>query len=250
MFNDTKYTRWYYQLVAKPDLIVDYTELHHILPKSLGGSNKRENLVRLSARQHFVAHLLLTKMVDGEAKRKMCWALHKITFSKNKAQSRIFNSAEYELARRLHAANVSKPKSKEHQEKISKALTGKKRTSEQKQRMSLSALKERANNPANPKRLRTPEQQEKINAKLRNVPKTEEHKAKLRGPKTEEHRRKLSLAQTGKVASAETRKKISDKTSGRKCKPRTAEHSAAIWASRREKARMRELQAQSSTPQC
>lgn len=37
-------------------------EVHHILPKSLGGSDSKENLVRLTAREHFIAHKLLARM--------------------------------------------------------------------------------------------------------------------------------------------------------------------------------------------
>lgn len=36
-----------------------YTEAHHIIPKSLGGSNAKENLVLFTAKEHFVAHKLL-----------------------------------------------------------------------------------------------------------------------------------------------------------------------------------------------
>lgn len=39
-----------------------YTESHHILPKCMGGSNAGDNLVRLSAREHYICHLLLTKI--------------------------------------------------------------------------------------------------------------------------------------------------------------------------------------------
>lgn len=39
-----------------------YTERHHIIPKSLNGTNKKDNIVRLTAREHFICHLLLTKM--------------------------------------------------------------------------------------------------------------------------------------------------------------------------------------------
>ena len=39
-----------------------YTEVHHIVPKCLGGSDDHENLVRLTAREHFIAHRLLAKM--------------------------------------------------------------------------------------------------------------------------------------------------------------------------------------------
>jgi hypothetical protein len=39
-----------------------YYESHHIIPKSLGGDNDKSNLVLLTAREHFVAHRLLTKI--------------------------------------------------------------------------------------------------------------------------------------------------------------------------------------------
>lgn len=41
---------------------VGYTETHHIIPVSFGGSNKRSNLIELTAREHFIAHYLLLKM--------------------------------------------------------------------------------------------------------------------------------------------------------------------------------------------
>ena len=39
-----------------------YTETHHIVPRSLGGKDDKENLVKLSAREHYICHLLLTKI--------------------------------------------------------------------------------------------------------------------------------------------------------------------------------------------
>ena len=39
-----------------------YSENHHILPRSLGGSNNLDNLVKLSAREHFICHYLLAKI--------------------------------------------------------------------------------------------------------------------------------------------------------------------------------------------
>ena len=39
-----------------------YKEKHHILPKSLGGTNDKSNLVALTGREHWVAHLLLHKI--------------------------------------------------------------------------------------------------------------------------------------------------------------------------------------------
>ena len=38
-----------------------YTEKHHIIPKSCGGTNKKDNLIYLEARNHYIAHVLLFK---------------------------------------------------------------------------------------------------------------------------------------------------------------------------------------------
>lgn len=60
-----KYTNWYFNIVNQckinPPQNV-YTERHHIIPSSLGGSNDENNMVTLTAKQHFICHLLLTKM--------------------------------------------------------------------------------------------------------------------------------------------------------------------------------------------
>lgn len=39
-----------------------YSENHHILPSCLGGTDRKDNMVRLTAREHFICHILLTKM--------------------------------------------------------------------------------------------------------------------------------------------------------------------------------------------
>lgn len=63
IFIDNKYTHWYYSIVnaavsrATPTY---YTEKHHIVPRSLGGNNSASNLVKLTAKEHFVCHRLLT----------------------------------------------------------------------------------------------------------------------------------------------------------------------------------------------
>ena len=47
-----------------------YTELHHILPVSMGGSNNKDNLVRLTAKEHFVSHHLLWKIYKNREMTK------------------------------------------------------------------------------------------------------------------------------------------------------------------------------------
>jgi len=78
IFIDNKYTSWYYNIVnnAKSRTITGYTEKHHIIPKSCGGTNSKDNLVALSAKEHFICHLLLTKAVSNEYRSKMVYAFH------------------------------------------------------------------------------------------------------------------------------------------------------------------------------
>jgi hypothetical protein len=62
MFKDNKYTKHYNLLIEKAKNRTlpkeTYTEKHHIIPRSMGGSNKKENLAHLTAREHFICHWL------------------------------------------------------------------------------------------------------------------------------------------------------------------------------------------------
>ena len=77
MYLDNKYTFWYNSIISNANnrSTNGYTETHHIIPRSLGGSNSEDNLVKLTAREHFICHLLLPKMTEGQLKHKMIHAL-------------------------------------------------------------------------------------------------------------------------------------------------------------------------------
>jgi hypothetical protein len=51
---------------AKTQNLTSCYEVHHILPKSLGGTDKDENLVKMTYRQHYVAHWILWKIYGGK----------------------------------------------------------------------------------------------------------------------------------------------------------------------------------------
>jgi len=53
---------------AKTRNIDGYVEIHHIIPRCLGGSNKKTNLVALTPEEHYVAHQLLVKMEPNNHK--------------------------------------------------------------------------------------------------------------------------------------------------------------------------------------
>jgi len=53
---------------AKNRIIKGYTEKHHIMPRCMNGSNDKDNLVNLTAREHFIAHILLVKIYPKESR--------------------------------------------------------------------------------------------------------------------------------------------------------------------------------------
>jgi hypothetical protein len=85
---DNKYSVAYFKLVnrAKSRALAGYVEKHHIIPKSLGGKNTQDNLVNLTAKEHFVCHLLLTKCLEGTEKAKMIYAVNQLSIQKNNHQ--------------------------------------------------------------------------------------------------------------------------------------------------------------------
>jgi len=104
MFKQNKYHNWYYNIIerAKSRTIFGYTERHHIIPKSLGGSNNADNIVSLTAREHFICHLLLIKIVDDAVKHKMVYAAWQQSRpSKNKevkVTGRIYEMLRHQLS--------------------------------------------------------------------------------------------------------------------------------------------------------
>lgn len=103
IYLDNKYTKCYFSIVnrAKTRVLECYTEKHHIIPKSLGGDNSNDNIVKLTAREHFICHWLLTKMLsDGKEQWKMLYAFGAF-LQKNKSQDRvIITGRKYEILKR------------------------------------------------------------------------------------------------------------------------------------------------------
>ena len=93
-----KYKTIYDNLVTTRDKLKrtdEYTEDHHIIPRCLGGSDKKENLVSLTAREHLIAHKLLCKIYPTESKLKIA-LLYMIT---SKRYGNNMTSREYEKLR-------------------------------------------------------------------------------------------------------------------------------------------------------
>ena len=108
MFKQNKYFKWYFSIIEKRKInpyTQGYCEVHHIIPKSMGGSNKKVNLVYLTAREHFICHMLLFRMTDGRNKVKMSYALRLMATVENNFQNR------YKISSRQYSMLVEKTKS-------------------------------------------------------------------------------------------------------------------------------------------
>jgi len=103
IYLDNKYTKCYFSIVnrAKTRALECYTENHHIIPKSLGGDNSKDNIVSLTAREHFICHWLLTKMLgDGKERWRMLYAFGSF-LQKNKSQDRVtITGRKYEILKK------------------------------------------------------------------------------------------------------------------------------------------------------
>lgn len=109
-------------------------EKRHILPKSLGGTNKKENLVLLTPKEHYIAHLLLAKMYIGKDKAKMCYALLCMCIENKLHKRNNYSAKRYENARMLLVLHCS---GKNH------SNYGKRASDETKKKMSLSRIGEK-----------------------------------------------------------------------------------------------------------
>ena len=117
-----KYLNWYVGIVENAQKraktrkeakkILEYCEGHHILPKSfeLGGEKDKLNLVYLTAREHFILHLLLLKFLKEFCHRSKMSA--PVLLMKYKCT----NSRTHEIARKLAVEN-SPSKTEEFQNK-------------------------------------------------------------------------------------------------------------------------------------
>lgn len=111
MFIQNKYTTWYYNIInkAKSENRVksknQYFEKHHIVPKSLGGNNSKENLVLLTAREHFIIHWLLVNMTEDLNKCKMWYALANMRRKSKYNNQRTLTSAQFNICKKANSKN-------------------------------------------------------------------------------------------------------------------------------------------------
>ena len=108
----TKYLNIYNRIIAKAKQEVRkkkqgiYYENHHILPRSLGGSNNKDNMVLLTAREHYLCHQLIFKHYYSSKELSNCYkmavAFHRLsTNTKNKMNSKLYEKAKQVISKSM-----------------------------------------------------------------------------------------------------------------------------------------------------
>ena len=95
-------------------------EKHHIIPKSLGGSNSKSNLAILTPREHALAHLLLIRFLTGEHKAKMVFALKSMIGYRNKNRQQL-TTRQYESLRKVYQIQSQTPEYSAWRSELTKA---------------------------------------------------------------------------------------------------------------------------------
>jgi len=207
----------------KRDPIGGYVERHHIKPKSLFPElrDDPDNLVILSAREHFVAHLLLAKMFGGV----MMFAAQAMLLN-GRYGSRSYawlreGAAIYMSETRKGAGNpmFGRKQTAEHIAKCVIARTGKpsplkgRRISDVHRQRIADAQRNR------PSRPHSDLTRSRISQSKLGKPSTQK-----RAPLSEERRRHLSEVNTGTKRSEEVKERISISLKGRPKPPRSEDH--------------------------
>lgn len=69
-----------------------YTEKHHIIPRCIGGSDSNLNLTKLTAKEHYIAHLLLTRIYPNNSKLLHAFGMMAMIGKDNK---RFYTATQY-----------------------------------------------------------------------------------------------------------------------------------------------------------
>ena len=223
---DNKYAKWYINIIeARRNRILEntiYTETHHIIPKSVGGTDSNDNLVILTYREHFLCHWLLSKATKPEYKRKALSALS--AMRRNSKQVINKSSWMFDVMKRA----------------VKEAMVGREIRQETKEKNKSIALalhqdpdyvkKYKDGMAATPKKPATDKQRKAASITMTAYNKTEKHRENVRRTQTgrrkseEQKRKQAETMKNGAAASGERngmadpvhRKKVADSKIGLK----------------------------------
>ena len=213
----------------------EYHERHHIIPKCIGGTNEEENLIDLSAREHFIAHKLLAQENPDNNSLVFAWTC--MAFPSNRVQERYeLSPEEYEEAKKaISKAMSGRVVSEETRKKLSESKKGKPLSEDTKQKLSKSLKGREVPDETRKKqseslkgRVFSDEHKRNISKGKTGRPQSEAQKAALaivcennKGRKhSDEAKAKISAANKGRKVSQESREKMSKAHKGKRTESR------------------------------
>tara|TARA_R110000787_G_scaffold259383_1_gene364696 strand:- start:262 stop:987 length:726 start_codon:yes stop_codon:yes gene_type:complete len=199
------YQKIYDQIVerGRQRLLEGYGENHHIIPKCTGGADTQDNIVRLTAREHFICHLLLIEL--NPSNTKLSYAAYCMANTRDVK----VGARTYQILRKAHskattARMLGVPKSEETKRRISETKKGK------------------------PSHSRTPEMKEKASKTLKEAYRTGKRKSNAGKIMPKSFGEAISKAKKGMVGTnlgismkEEQKKKISETLKGHEVKQST-----------------------------
>lgn len=182
----------------------EYKERHHIIPRCMGGTNDKDNLIDLYAREHFEAHRLLALENKNEKGLQYAWWCM-CNWKSNKHNRTNISYDEYEEARINYSKMLKKQLIGSNN-----PMYGKSHSEEIREKMREKSKGRKQSKETVAKRVK----------KITGQKRSEESKAKMRESQklkvvTEETKRKISESSKGRIVTEETRRKISESNKGR-----------------------------------
>jgi hypothetical protein len=227
-----KYTKWYDYITKNGKQIRESgLERHHILPRSLGGTDDSSNITFITPREHFVCHWLLTKIYpNGEEHWKMLNALRMMRAENpnqkrynTKITSRVYAKLKEEYAK-LQSEKVSGENNPMYGDKFFRTEEGK-----QRQKNSITGDKNPAKRSDVSQKIsanKTGKQREPFNDRWKeNLSKN--HKSKqpnFNGALSDDTKHKIREKALGRKQSTETIQKKADAIRGTKREKKLCHH--------------------------
>ena len=182
---------------ARNRVLDGYSEKHHAVPRCMGGSDSKANIVLLTPEEHYVAHQLLIKMYPSN---------RRLAHAANMMATRCSNNKTFGWIRKHLGFNFSA----EHRAKLSAKLKGRIFTPEWKAKLSASKTGKKSN------RIATQEQRDRLAERNRTWVWTDEARQKIRayrtgrkmGPRSPETILKMVAASTGRKHTPEAIAKL------------------------------------------
>jgi hypothetical protein len=185
---------------AKHRVLTGYKERHHIVPKCMGGIDSDDNIIELTAKEHFIIHKLLCEIYPDND--KLIYAIWMMSNVKYEHRTYHISGNEYERIRTLFKDKISNKMCGSNN-----SFFGKVHTVETRKKMKIAATKRKSISEETRKKMSIAQTNRKRTPFSENV-KRKMSESRKGYVMSDETKQKLRILATGRVVSEETKKKL------------------------------------------